>query len=63
LYGVNADPLQVLAVGSGGAAYTSPDAITWTQQATGTASKLATVFGSPTQYIAVGAAGTNISSR
>jgi Fibronectin type III domain len=63
LYGVNADPLQILAVGFAGAAYTSPDAITWTSQATGTTNKLAGVFGSPTQYIAVGAAGTNISSR
>ncbi len=62
-YGVNADPLQILAVGSGGAAYTSSDAVTWTSQTTGTTNKLAGVFGSPTQYIAVGAAGTNISSR
>lgn len=63
LYAVNAAPIQILAVGSGGAAYTSPDAVTWTSQTTGTTNKLAGVFGSPTQYIAVGAAGTNISSR
>ncbi len=62
-YGVNADPLQILAVGSGGTAYTSSDAVTWTSQTTGTTNKLAGLFGSPTQYIAVGAAGTNISSR
>jgi hypothetical protein len=63
LYGVNADPIQILAVGSGGAVYSSPDAVTWTTQASGTTNKLAAVFGSPTQYIAVGAAGTDISSR
>jgi hypothetical protein len=63
LYAVNASTIQFLAVGATGVAYTSADAVSWSSQSTGTASNLLGLYGSPTQYFAVGASGTNISSK
>lgn len=63
LFAVNASANQFLAVGAAGAAFTSPDGTTWTSQNTATSANLFGLFGSSTQYFAVGQGGTNISSR
>ena len=49
---------QFIAVGNGGIIYTSPDAITWTQQTSGTVTALTGVAASPTKIIvSVGSGG------
>jgi hypothetical protein len=54
---------QFLAVGAGGAAYTSSNGQDWTRQSTDLSAALYSVLGSATQYIAVGAAGTSTISK
>jgi hypothetical protein len=56
---------QFVAVGYNGRVYTSPDATetsTWTEQASGTASNLEAVTGGAGRFVAVGAAGTILTS-
>jgi photosystem II stability/assembly factor-like uncharacterized protein len=54
---------QFLAVGAGGAAFTSVDGINWTSRTTGTTASLFGLINAQAQYIAVGQGGTNIYSR
>lgn len=54
---------QFLAVGAGGAAYTSGNGQDWSRQTTDLSAALYSVLGSATQYLAVGAAGTSTISK
>ncbi len=63
LYAVSTDSVQFVAVGQSGKAYTSTDGATWTAApSTSSAQDLFAVVGSASKYVAVGAAGANISS-
>jgi hypothetical protein len=63
LYAVSTDSVQLLAVGSGGAAFTSTDGATWTTvSSTQTGNDLLAFYGSASKYLAVGTAGANSSS-
>jgi hypothetical protein len=53
---------QYIALGGGGDIVTSPDAVTWTKQTSGTTNALNGFAASPSMMIAVGAGGTIISS-
>lgn len=54
---------QFLAVGASGIAYTSPDGATWTSQTTGVSTDLYGLWGTATQYVAVGAGGVSVRSK
>lgn len=54
---------QFLVVGALGAAYTSPDGLTWTPQTTGVVGTLYGLWGSATLYLAVGAGGASVMSK
>jgi hypothetical protein len=54
---------QILAVGAGGAAFTSPDGVVWTSQTTGTGSTLYGLINAQAQYVAVGQSGLSLYSR
>ncbi len=63
LYALTTDSVQFIAVGQGGAIYTSLDASSWAAATSNTNSNdLTAVVGSASKYVAVGAAGANISS-
>ena len=53
---------QFVAVGRGGAIFTSADAVTWTAQSSGTTNDLNAVASGNFGYLAVGAAGTNLTA-
>lgn len=53
---------QFVAAGKGGSLHTSPDGITWTARSSGTAQDLRAVARDRLGYVAVGEAGTNVSS-
>jgi hypothetical protein len=53
---------QFVAVGSGGAIFTSADGATWTAQSSGTTNALNAVAAGNFGYVAVGAAGTNLTA-
>jgi len=50
---------QFLAVGASGAAYSSSDGLAWTSQSVGVNNDLFGLWGTATQYLVVGAAGTS----
>ena len=53
---------QFVAVGNAGSIYTSLDGITWQAQASGTVNDLTALVRTSSGYLAVGAAGTNLTS-
>lgn len=53
---------QFVAVGSGGAIFTSADGVAWTARSSGTTNDLNAVAAGNFGYVAVGAAGTNLTS-
>lgn len=54
---------QFVAVGANGAIFTSADGIAWQAQTSGTTNELAAITRTSTGYVAVGAAGTYLTSR
>ena len=50
-------------VGTNGAIYTSADGLTWQSQVSGTTNELTAITRTATGYIAVGAAGTYLTSQ
>lgn len=63
LYAVNTDSVQFLAVGAGGAAFTSVDWTSWVPAtSTGTTNDLLAVYGTASKYMAAGKSGTVTSS-
>ena len=54
---------QFVAVGTNGAIYTSADGLTWQSQVSGTTNELTAITRTATGYIAVGAAGTYLTSQ
>jgi hypothetical protein len=63
LYAVNTDSVQFLAVGAGGAAFTSTDWATWVPAtSTGTTNDLLAVYGTASKYMVAGKSGTAASS-
>ena len=64
LYAAAVDGVQYLVVGASGAVFTSPDIINWTNQSTSvTNANLYGLYGNSSFYIALGAAGTDITSQ
>jgi hypothetical protein len=54
---------QFLAVGAGGAAYTSADGLNWSSQTSGVTAPLYGLLGSAVLYLAVGASGTAVTAK
>jgi hypothetical protein len=54
---------QFLAVGAGGAAYTSADGLNWFSQTSGVTAPLYGLLGSAVLYLAVGASGTAVTAK